>query len=184
MVLTVHAFSGAIREGNRIYAARACGRERADGLWEGWIEFDPTDGAETLRSERETTQPNLVDLQYWATGLSKVYLDGVMARILKRPVTAIDTPRPVFDTPAHSRRGRSSGLSPEAILDPYSVYEKSPTLLMQELSALRGWRLRQIVREYALADESHDLEALSEAELAHLIVVRVSHTAGDVESTS
>ncbi|HUF12158.1 MAG TPA: hypothetical protein VMN78_03585 [Longimicrobiales bacterium] len=47
------------------YEARACGRERVDGLWEGWIEFVAKDGkAEALRTGRETTQPNEADLRY------------------------------------------------------------------------------------------------------------------------
>jgi hypothetical protein len=184
MAMTVHAFPRAIPGRMRTYGPRACGRERADGLWEGWIEFDATDGAETLRSERETTQPNLADLKYWATGLSDVYLEGVMARILTRSGAAIDQPPAVFDAPAPSRRARSAGLGPDAILDPYSVYAKSPAVLVQELRALRAWHLRQIIREYRLADHAVDLEALSEAELANLIVVRVSRTAGDVESTN
>jgi hypothetical protein len=161
-----------------MYRARACGRERADGLWEGWIEFDPIDGGETLRSERETTQPNLVDLQYWVTGLSEVYLEGVMARVIKPPMTPVDAaPPPVFDGPAPSHRVSSSGIAPEATLDPYSVYEKSPSLLMQELHALRAWRLREIIREYELADATLDLKSLSDPELADFIVMRVSQTA-------
>ena len=49
----------------RAFTARACGRAREDGLWEGWIEFTPTDGGEPLRTRRETTQPGLDDLRYW-----------------------------------------------------------------------------------------------------------------------
>jgi hypothetical protein len=64
----------------RVYTVRACGRERAGGTWEGWLEFVPDDGAESLRSARETTQPNLVDLEYWATGLTPVYLEGALER--------------------------------------------------------------------------------------------------------
>lgn len=64
-----------------LYFARATGRQRDDGLWEGWIDFTPVaDGAPALHSGRETTQPNRVDLEYWAQGLSKVYLEGALAR--------------------------------------------------------------------------------------------------------
>jgi hypothetical protein len=64
----------------RVYVVRACGRERTDGTWEGWLEFVPDDGGEILRSARETTQPKLVDLEYWATGLTPVYLEGARER--------------------------------------------------------------------------------------------------------
>ena len=43
---------------------------------------------ETLRSFRETTQPNLTDLRYWATGLTPVYLEGALERILPKAVVA------------------------------------------------------------------------------------------------
>jgi hypothetical protein len=75
------------------------------GLWQGWIEFLPADGA-PVRSPRETTQPNRKDAIYWATGLTPVYLEGSLRRAqdtLTRP-----SPRSVltalFDSPA-SRRG-------------------------------------------------------------------------------
>src|SRR5262249_1658040 len=48
------------------YMARACGRPLPEGMWEGWVEFDPIDGGTTLRSQRETTQPNKTDAEYWA----------------------------------------------------------------------------------------------------------------------
>ena len=56
----------------RLYHARACATPMDGTLWEGWIEFDPADGGDTLRSGRETTQPNRTDAEYWATGLSPV----------------------------------------------------------------------------------------------------------------
>jgi hypothetical protein len=69
------------------YRACACGREREDGLWDGWIEFEPPDERPVLRSPRETTQPNLTDLEYWASGLSQVYLEGALKRALETAPT-------------------------------------------------------------------------------------------------
>jgi hypothetical protein len=65
-----------------MYFAEAVGRQRTDdGLWEGWLEFSGVDeSAPSISSERETTQPNRVDLEYWAQGLSRVYLQGALAR--------------------------------------------------------------------------------------------------------
>ncbi len=62
------------------WIARACGRARPDGLWEGWIEFEREDGTPPLRTLRETTQPNRADLVYWANGLGAVYLEGAFRR--------------------------------------------------------------------------------------------------------
>ena len=64
------------------YVAYAYGEERADGKWEGWIEFRPAaegQGA-ARRTGRETTQPDRDALAYWASGLEPVYLDGAFAR--------------------------------------------------------------------------------------------------------
>jgi hypothetical protein len=64
-----------------MYFAQAVGRGREDGLWEGWLEFiGMTESTPSFHSGRETTQPNRADLEYWAQGLSKVYLQGALAR--------------------------------------------------------------------------------------------------------
>ena len=67
------------------FHARACGEEMSDGLWQGWLEFEPLEGSsgQPLRSPRETTQPNRTDAVYWATGLTAVYLEGALERALK-----------------------------------------------------------------------------------------------------
>lgn len=63
------------------YVARSYGEERADGTWTGWLEFHPTDSARpVLRTGQETSQPNRVTIEYWATGLEPVYFDGALAR--------------------------------------------------------------------------------------------------------
>ena len=123
---------------------------------------------------RETTQPNLTDLTYWATGLTPVYLDGALARTLHTPAprAPVVVVPPRYDRPARRRPPTDSGH--ESILNPFSVYEKSPDLLAQELTALRGWHLKQIIRDYGLAD-GHDgaLDSMTEPELGSLIMRRV-----------
>ena len=156
------------------YVAKACGREREDGTWEGWIEFEHEETGDILRSSRETTQPNATDLAYWASGLSEVYLEGALARALtssERPDGVVDPP--VFDAPAErvARPGHSTG---HAILDPFSVYEKGADLLARELMALRARHLKQIIKEYHLSGEPDEtLESLSEPELGALILTRM-----------
>src|SRR5262249_4271622 len=42
-----------------LYSPRVYGEDRSDGLWEGWIEFQPlTSRGSVLATGRETTQPN------------------------------------------------------------------------------------------------------------------------------
>jgi hypothetical protein len=83
-----------------VYRARACGAPADDGLWEAWIEFVPVTRGRVLRSSRETTQPNRTDAEYWATGLTPVYLEGALERALHPLVVS---PPPPPDSPAYDR---------------------------------------------------------------------------------
>ena len=57
------------------------GEPRSDGTWEGWIDFVPIDPTlPSRRTGRETTQPDLTALEYWATGLEPMYLAGAFER--------------------------------------------------------------------------------------------------------
>ena len=67
--------------GDTMYMVRICGEERPDGTWEGWLEFVPLDPAlSSRRTDRETTQPDLSAVEYWATGLEPMYLAGAFER--------------------------------------------------------------------------------------------------------
>jgi hypothetical protein len=64
-----------------LYEIFIYGAPRLDGTWEGWLEFVPLDSAlSSRRTERETTQPDLPALEYWATGLEPAYLAGAFER--------------------------------------------------------------------------------------------------------
>jgi hypothetical protein len=69
-------------EDGRSWIGRVYGREAADNIWEGWIEFVPRSGGHALATPRETTQPNRADLEYWASGLTVAYLEGALERAL------------------------------------------------------------------------------------------------------
>jgi hypothetical protein len=174
-------FEATIRdESGREYVAQACGRECLDGHWEGWLEFVPLDGGEVIRSARETTQPNRVDTEYWATGLTPIYLEGALRRALA-PVEIVERVvdmRPAYDEPAQPRRVVSvSGTRlPRArpVLNPFQVYEQGEDILRGQLAALDAPRLRDLIRAYALADgDAGELMRVSEAELADRIIVGV-----------
>ncbi|MEP6917093.1 MAG: hypothetical protein ABJC89_15685 [Acidobacteriota bacterium] len=101
----------------RHYVARACGSETDTNLWQGWIEFLPGDGGEPVRSGRETTQPNRQDAEYWATGLTPVYLEGALDRALNPLVRksssapaapSFDGPAPAIAAPPRQRMTRRS----------------------------------------------------------------------------
>ena len=166
-------------EDGKNYTARACGSEMPDGRWQGWIEFLPLGPGDPVRSSRETTQPNRRDTEYWAGGLTYIYLEGALRRALKpliRPV-APDVAAPVFDGPAPVS---TSAPAAESVLDPFSVYRKGEGLLRRQLSALAGWHLVNIIRRYELSDEdSANLSAQEPARLVELIIdsVRQSRSA-------
>lgn len=157
------------------YTARACGSEMSDGRWQGWIEFIPLGDGEPVRSSRETTQPNRRDTEYWATGLTYVYLEGSLHRALKplgRPA-APDVAPPLFDGPAP---GPSAPATTESVLDPFSVYRKGEALLRRQLSALAGWHLVNIIRRYDMSHEDPAvLDAQEPARLVEIIIDGVRH---------
>jgi hypothetical protein len=166
---TLLAFSEPVSSDSAIqYLARACGAPKGH-TWEGWIEFVPIDGGTIVRSGRETTQPNLEDLRYWATGLTNVYLEGALRRALE-PLrrAAVEYDPPAYDGPAPD-----FGAEPiaESVLNPLLVYRNGETQLRQRLGALSAWHLVNIVREYDLSVQSVDsLTQLTMAELIELIV--------------
>ena len=126
---------------------------------------------------RETTQPNRTDAEYWATGLTRVYLEGALDRALNPRIRRVVTtrPQPMSDQPARGVTDRTvSPVTPDAVLDPYSVYEKGERLLRQELGALATWHLVNIIVAYELSDEPvASLNTRPAAQLVETIVARV-----------
>jgi hypothetical protein len=128
-------------------------------------------------SARETTQPNRVDTEYWATGLTPIYLEGALRRALA-PVEVIERVidvRPVYDEPASSRRvvsvSGARAVRARPVLNPFQVYEQGEDILRGQLSALDGPRLRDIIRGYSLSNgDTSELMRVSEAELTDIIV--------------
>ncbi|HUG06145.1 MAG TPA: hypothetical protein VMQ78_06380 [Candidatus Limnocylindria bacterium] len=142
------------------WSARVCGRPGGGDMWEGWIEFVPLDPERrTVRTRRETTQPSREDLQYWATGLTPVYLEGALARA--------ETPR---DRPHRPLGPRS------AILDPFDVYAQGEDILLRQLDALDTSRLRDIVRAYELM-KTDEVEGATRLDLATTIVTAARESA-------
>jgi hypothetical protein len=192
MALIVRAISEPlVTTGGGLYTARICGRRRSDGVWEGWVEYEPNDGSPVLRTPRETTQPKLTDLEYWAGGLTPVYLEGALERAIEAegaieveldapeaPAYEGPAPDPATRSPMAPHMGARSDLAEgateadEAVLNPFSVFAKGESLLRLQLGALSARHLRSIVRAYRLAEDI-DFDALDSVELAELIVAGV-----------
>lgn len=158
----------------RTFVARACGSELDTHLWQGWVEFLSTESGVAIRSNRETTQPNRQDTEYWATGLTPVYLEGALERALN-PLPRAAQPivsRPVLPGPPLEMDAPLP--AHESVLNPFSVYRKGESLLRSQLSALSGWHLVNIIDAYGLsAQRISDLESTPPSVLVELIVSTV-----------
>jgi hypothetical protein len=141
------------------YRARAVGAEVRGANWHGWIEFTPAGPGQPLCSPRETTQPNRTDVEYWATGLTYVYLEGALDRALPKPPKPAPPP---MSPPAFASPGRPSVAVPAedavtSVLNPFSVYQKGEAMLRRQLGALSAWHLVNIILDYKLSDDSRAL---------------------------
>jgi hypothetical protein len=169
----------------RSFVPRVVGREGDDGMWEGWIEFSAADGT-TLRTPRETQQPERQHVEYWAGGLTQTYLEGALERALN-PVTPDLRPRtvatrPVFDEPFPSPRkihaDTEFAVPLHSVLDPFEVYRQGEDVLRGQLGALDEIHLRTIVRAHHLVGDSEvDLQAMHRAGLVDMIIAAVRQRA-------
>jgi hypothetical protein len=183
MAETLQQYPGTIAaDDGTEYEARACAASMDDGLWQGWIEFVPVGDGGPIRSPRETTQPNRADAVYWASGLSRIYLEGALSRARAKPVVVpvTEAPPPIFAEPKPGVSSPAVGAAPSSILNPFSVYEKGETLLRQELSAMSTWHLVNIILDYELSDEPVEaLNRKASTALINLIVSAVRASAGE-----
>jgi hypothetical protein len=162
-----------VTKDGRLFLARACGSELDRHLWQGWVEFVPADGGPAIRSGRETTQPNRRHTEYWATGLTPVYLEGALERALN-PLRSPDAsgPEPIFGGPAPEPE--TPPPAHESVLNPFSVYRKGESLLRSQLSALSGWHLVNIIEAYGLSEQrQEELESSPAPVLVELIISAV-----------
>ncbi len=158
------------------YAARAIGRQAADGMWEGWLEFTPMAGGEPIVGGVESRQPEREHLAYWATGLTPVFLEGALHRA-RRPVTvrvrAVELPHSTAPARRESTVSRVMQPGPEPVLDPFEVGGRNLDVLRQELGALNRPRLLNIITAFDLNPGGKDVSWMSDHQLAHFIVVAV-----------
>jgi hypothetical protein len=158
------------------YQARARASRVRGGLWHGWMEFVPIAGGLSVRTARETTQPNRIDTVYWATGLSAVYLEGALRRALSKPTVmpALRPPRALFGGPAPIRASLVEAPRSSAVLDPFSVYREGQAQLRRELTLLSVRQLVDIAVKYDMTSlDSAVLDCLPAATLLELIVLAV-----------
>jgi len=166
------------------WSARACGREDGDGRWSGWLEFS-RDGDDWRATDVESVQPNRRDLEYWVTGLSRVYLQGALARALQddserdagrtSEAERAGVSRAPSRGPLHPRvesrevESRAAARPMRAILDPFTTYAQGEGVLRSELSAFSADQLRNIAAAFNL-ESPETASVMREGELIDRIV--------------
>jgi hypothetical protein len=173
MPQTIHTFAAEVsHRGGTRYRVSAEGEPRADGRWEGWLAFQPLPSGTPLRTGRETTQPDRVELEYWASGLEPVYLEGALDRALRHA-------DPEGSGGAHpraepERAAAPPAIPPRAVLDPFVVSRQGEDVLRAELGALDESHQRSIIEAYGLGGEpDQDLRLLDREALTAMIIAGV-----------
>lgn len=81
MAELIHRHSAHVRTPDgEVFSTSVVGEREPGGLWTAWLEFVDHQGLRMLRTDRETTQPSRHALDYWASGLEPVYVEGAFAR--------------------------------------------------------------------------------------------------------
>lgn len=166
-----------------LYFAQAVGGEVDNGLWEGSVEFSPAKGSDVIDSGRETTQPNRADLEYWAQGLSRVYLQGALARALSNAGDGRDLAQERLERRDLNLGGvrnvapRAGNPKPRPVLNPFDVYARGETRLRNELSALSRDHLASIAAAYYLVPREDERAPRSSEELIAAIIDGVTRNA-------
>ena len=165
--------------GGKAYLAHAVGKEVDGGLWDGWLEFQGVDdGSDVLASGRETTQPNRKNIEYWAQGLTKVYLEGALGRAISLAEPPRERPSKEPEAAQFSEPASRSAhpfsprpLTRRAILDPFQVYSQGEEILLGELRALSRDHLENIAAANGIGIQNPGgIKAASKEDLIGAIV--------------
>jgi hypothetical protein len=173
MVEVLHTFEDDIVDESGSYHARVVGRQADDGMWEGWVEFEPSGiPGDVLVTGVESRQPERVHLVYWATGLTLVYAEGALRRARHPTVVRVRVAEQAVSNAPAPRVVTKSAPPPTAaaVLDPFEIGAKNLDILEQQLRALNRPRLLNIIAAYELNPGGQDVAQMSAAELVRFIV--------------
>lgn len=174
----VHFDEPLVLADGRAFVAQVMGHRTYDGRWEGWIEFLPADGVDTVRTACETRQFTRGDLRFWAARLERADLRAALDRAL--------VPGPLVPPAVPSRIARDDGASrpaataPDDLVDPIALYvERGEHALRHALRELDAQQLRDIITRYDIPElDVEDLARTFEDALAVRIVAAVQQRVG------
>ena len=101
----LHAFGEAIKDHRGAFDGRVIGRQAGDGTWEGWLEFAPANGTDSLVTDVESRQQTHLQLLRWAEAVQVPPPDrsstdeerSDVRRRLRDLIAALDRRVPYFD---------------------------------------------------------------------------------------
>lgn len=173
-VLVVYAATASDATGAE-HTAKACAREEGHGRWQVWLELAPVAGGPTVRTHVETTQPDREAATRWACGLSRVYLDGALARASASPDAAETLRAMMTDAETEPRIEEREG-----VIDPIEVIASGERHLRCRLGALSMAHLRDV----AIAQRTLAPSALQRSTKGELVSAIVSQTRSRCALTS
>ena len=160
------------------YYSSVAAEQRADGVWEAWLEYVPTDESEPLVTPTETTQSSRADVLRWADALTDTYIEGAFDRAVQATVDT--SPRVVARRTVADAAVDAAVTSIETeLLDPFGLYVEGVTNMRARLGVLPRATLLDIIETFGLNPAGKSLTWLSNAQLVTFIV-----TAVEVQSAS
>ena len=159
------------------YYSSVAAEQRADGVWEAWLEYVPTDESEPFVTPTETTQSSRDDVIRWADALTDTYIEGAFDRAVQ---ATVETSRVVARRTVADAAVDAAVTSIETELpDPFGLYVEGVTNMRARLRVLPRVMLLDIIETFGLNPAGKSLAWLSNAQLVTFIV-----TAVEVQSAS
>jgi hypothetical protein len=152
----------------REYYVSVAGNRRADGEWEGWLEFVPLDESEPLITPTETTQSNRGALQHWAEALTEAYVQGAFTRAVTATAAGTES-RAVAERVDHAAVVAATVDLP----DPFRLFTEGRETMRARLNAWPRATLLNIIAASNLNPAGKSLAWLTERQLVTFIVTAV-----------
>lgn len=165
----------------RVFTVQVRAQQRQGGLWEAWLDFQPSAGGDSVSTTPETEQLSRSDLRYWAAGITRQYLADALERALQSHTKRLA--EAVYER-STNRVGNTNDAPLEkadaGILDPIALYERTGEYAFRQvLRELEAPELADIIESMGLdAADMEDLAPTFEDALAERIVVGVQQCVG------
>jgi hypothetical protein len=152
----------------RQYYVSVAGNRRADGEWEGWLEYVPLDDSDALITSTETTQSNRGALHHWAEVLTETYVQGAFARAVAATAAGTES-RVVAERVDHAAVVAATVDLP----DPFRLLTEGRETMRSRLHAWPRGILLNIIAASNLNPAGLSLAWLSDRQLVTFIVTAV-----------